>query len=44
MTQLLRHDPEARLPLSEVLKHPWIKRYEKKKSSSSGVPSSARES
>jgi aurora kinase len=30
--QLLRYNPEDRLPLSEVLKHPWIKKYEKKKS------------
>ena len=32
MIQLLRHNPEDRLPLSEVLTHPWIKRYEKKRS------------
>lgn len=36
--QLLRIKPEDRLPLSEVLKHPWIKKYEKR--SSSSVPSS----
>ncbi|BGP33730.1 spindle assembly checkpoint kinase [Rhodotorula toruloides] len=36
--KLLRIKPEDRLPLSEVLKHPWIKKYEKR--SSSSVPSS----
>jgi len=33
--QLLRYSPEDRLPLSEVLVHPWIRRYEKKKASMS---------
>jgi len=37
--QLLRYNPEDRLALPEVLKHPWIKKYEKKKSSTSGVGS-----
>jgi serine/threonine protein kinase len=27
--QLLAKAPQDRLPLSEVLKHPWIVRYEK---------------
>ncbi|BGO93281.1 hypothetical protein NBRC10512_006195 [Rhodotorula toruloides] len=36
--KLLRIKPEDRLPLSEVLKHPWIKKYEKR--SFSSVPSS----
>jgi len=35
--QLLKYNPEERLPLSEVLVHPWIKKYERKKSSSTGV-------
>ncbi|EIW73451.1 hypothetical protein TREMEDRAFT_67370 [Tremella mesenterica DSM 1558] len=30
--RLLRYNPEDRLPLSEVLVHPWIKKYEKKRS------------
>lgn len=27
ISKLLRHDPKARLPLEEVLKHPWIIQY-----------------
>lgn len=38
--QLLRKEPEDRLPLSEVLKHPWIKKYEKRHSGTSGVTAS----
>ncbi|WVF69130.1 hypothetical protein IAT40_003904 [Kwoniella sp. CBS 6097] len=32
ITRLLRYNPEDRLPLAEVAVHPWIKRYEKKRS------------
>ncbi|RSH91012.1 spindle assembly checkpoint kinase [Saitozyma podzolica] len=42
ITRLLRYNPEERLPLSDVLAHPWIKKYERKKSSSAGM--TARES
>lgn len=42
--QLLRKEPEDRLALTEVLKHPWIKKYEKKKHSSSGAHQAGRES
>ncbi|CAK9784356.1 kinase-like protein [Cutaneotrichosporon oleaginosum] len=31
--RLLRYHPEDRLPLADVLKHPWIKKYEKSKKS-----------
>ncbi|KDQ25421.1 hypothetical protein PLEOSDRAFT_1066520 [Pleurotus ostreatus PC15] len=30
VTKLLRYDPEQRLPLSEVLRHPWIVKYRSK--------------
>ncbi|WVQ73119.1 hypothetical protein IAR50_002683 [Cryptococcus sp. DSM 104548] len=33
--RLLRYNPEERLPLTEVLTHPWIKKYEKKRSDGS---------
>ena len=36
--QLLRYEPEDRLPLSEVLVHPWIKKYEKKTSMGTRAP------
>ncbi|WVQ65647.1 uncharacterized protein L199_003825 [Kwoniella botswanensis] len=32
ITRLLRYNPEDRLPLSEVLVHPWILKYQKKRS------------
>ncbi|OCF30442.1 AUR protein kinase [Kwoniella heveanensis CBS 569] len=32
ITRLLRYNPEDRLPLTEVMVHPWIKRYQKKRS------------
>ncbi|TXT13366.1 hypothetical protein VHUM_00733 [Vanrija humicola] len=35
ITRLLRYNPDDRLPLAEVLQHPWIKKYEKKRSSAS---------
>ncbi|BEJ17090.1 hypothetical protein CspHIS471_0604910 [Cutaneotrichosporon sp. HIS471] len=31
--RLLRYHPDDRLPLADVLQHPWIKRYEKSKKS-----------
>ncbi|KAK4050331.1 spindle assembly checkpoint kinase [Microbotryomycetes sp. JL221] len=34
--RLLRHDPNSRLPLDQVLQHPWIVKYKKKTSTSSG--------
>ncbi|KAK8858696.1 hypothetical protein IAR55_002925 [Kwoniella newhampshirensis] len=37
ITRLLRYTPEDRLPLTEVMVHPWIKLYEKKRSHGSGV-------
>ncbi|WWD18591.1 hypothetical protein CI109_103044 [Kwoniella shandongensis] len=40
ITRLLRYTPEDRLPLFEVMVHPWIKKYEKKRSHSSGVRAS----
>ncbi|KAI3639590.1 hypothetical protein MIR68_002284 [Amoeboaphelidium protococcarum] len=30
ISKLLRHDPPDRIPLEEVLKHPWIVKYSKK--------------
>ncbi|GAA5968331.1 hypothetical protein JCM8115_006520 [Rhodotorula mucilaginosa] len=36
--KLLRYKPEDRLPLAEVAKHPWIKKYEKRHSAGSGPP------
>jgi aurora kinase len=39
--QLLQYKPEDRLPLPGVLKHPWIKKYEKRRSKSGAA---ARES
>ncbi|GAA5957445.1 hypothetical protein JCM21900_003309 [Sporobolomyces salmonicolor] len=35
--RLLRHNPQDRLPLKEVAVHPWIKKYEKRASSSTGA-------
>nr|ODN89854.1 AUR protein kinase [Cryptococcus depauperatus CBS 7855] len=35
--RLLRYKPEDRMPLSQVMVHPWIKMYEKKKSIGSTV-------
>lgn len=35
--RLLRYKPEDRLPLSQVMIHPWIKMYEKKRSTGSGI-------
>ncbi|KAM0790068.1 hypothetical protein ACM66B_005396 [Microbotryomycetes sp. NB124-2] len=43
--RLLRHDPNQRLPLDQVLQHPWILKYKKKTSTSSsggGAPVMAR--
>ncbi|ORX37290.1 kinase-like domain-containing protein [Kockovaella imperatae] len=40
--KLLRYNPEERLPLADVLAHPWIKKYEKK--SSTGGSGAARDS
>ncbi|KAK4051015.1 spindle assembly checkpoint kinase [Microbotryomycetes sp. JL201] len=34
--RLLRHEPNQRLPLDQVLQHPWILKYKKKTSTSSG--------
>ncbi|CAK5267192.1 unnamed protein product, partial [Mycena citricolor] len=31
ISQLLRHDPQDRLPLSDVLKHPWIVKWQPRK-------------
>ncbi|KAJ3552754.1 hypothetical protein NM688_g3986 [Phlebia brevispora] len=39
ITKLLQYDPEKRLPLTEVRKHPWIMRY-KSKSSTTPAPGS----
>ncbi|KAI0642996.1 kinase-like protein [Trametes meyenii] len=36
ITKLLQYDPERRLPLSEVRKHPWIVKYRSKGHSTSG--------
>ncbi|KAI0671103.1 kinase-like protein [Trametes maxima] len=36
ITRLLQYDPEKRLPLSEVRKHPWIVKYRSKGHSTSG--------
>jgi len=33
VVQLLRYNPQDRLPLKEVAVHPWIKKYEKRTSS-----------
>ena len=35
-TQLLRKEPENRLPLVEVSRHPWILKYKKKGGSAGG--------
>ncbi|ADV22068.1 AUR protein kinase [Cryptococcus gattii Ru294] len=35
--RLLRYKPEDRLPLSQVMIHPWIKMYEKKRSTGGGI-------
>lgn len=35
--QLLRKEPENRLPLTEVSRHPWILKYKKKGASGTGV-------
>ncbi|XP_005101959.1 aurora kinase C [Aplysia californica] len=42
ISKLLRHDPKARLPLEQVLKHPWILKYnpDLASSSTSSAPSS----
>ncbi|KII86939.1 hypothetical protein PLICRDRAFT_43625 [Plicaturopsis crispa FD-325 SS-3] len=36
ISRLLKHDPEARIPLSEVLRHPWIVKYRPKGTSRGG--------
>ncbi|KAI0330816.1 kinase-like protein [Cubamyces sp. BRFM 1775] len=36
ITRLLQYDPERRLPLSEVRKHPWIVKYRSKGHSTAG--------
>lgn len=35
--RLLQYDPEKRIPLTEVRRHPWIVKYRSKSSSSSGT-------
>ncbi|KAI9064624.1 kinase-like protein [Trametes sanguinea] len=37
ITKLLQYDPERRLPLSEVRKHPWIVKYRSKGHSTAGA-------
>ena len=34
--QLLRHNPEHRMPLVDVAAHPWIRKYAKSTKSGSG--------
>jgi aurora kinase len=38
--QLLRYDPEQRLPLPDVLRHPWIRKYTKRSSKTGGSKAS----
>lgn len=41
ITKLLVHDPSARLPLDEVLKHPWIVHHNNNKTSTTASASTA---
>lgn len=37
LKKLLRYNPEDRLPLKDVLIHPWVLKYQRKKTSSTGT-------